>query len=810
MTAVAALSFGGLITSCTKDTDFSGGATRSNQDVQKTYEEAFLTTFGRPVEGLDWGFGLNTTASTRAMTRTLQPSHNFSNDIPSKPTTNEMAATNFKENVDGIDPYPNGGYAIGTSYITGSIDVNIWGGGETEDNGWQKSGGVVYLSGTCNMSGKSVYICDNTIIYIVKGAQVTLDNGFQGNCKVYIAEGAKLTINNSIGTGNVSYYIKGGSFEAKNNLVVNGGKEFFVEDGNVKVGGLMQIQNATYYAKNTPLSIDGYLDLVNGDNPALFYNEGGTITCENELKNNSSKYYSSGNSKFKEIEGNGISVIYNAGSATMESEGIIRVTNSNGDGTNGSVLINDGTLKGTYLGTEGSSFFQNNGTTTISGGTETENGRTVINSNNNTWVNNNQYITEYFEYTAGSSEVINNCNLTVNEDFYMNISDGSGDFKIDSNGGVLTKNFYGGGTINGATAGPFKITMGARSVFKVTNDCYLDATAAGIATYGYGFQGVGVGENNAAVLDAKYVKNHGNPGHGYVAYSGNLYISAESHFAQGTADASDGASYIIFKDGCSVKNIYAPGFEDGKPSIKISPTSCNPGFNGDVTPPGPGVDPDASEVIVIAEDLSTYISSDGKELADFDFNDVVFEVRKGNGMVHIKLLAAGGTLPLTVGGEAGETELDQGGNEVLKYEVHRRFKVSTGTMVNTNSTTSGATRDPVEFDIPYPDGVTSASTIYAIANAIPIRVYRTDLNTNSQGWIEIQKAEEVSSSATRITASKLCVDKTYIWCDERVHIDNEFPYTDAYGNNKGSRFRMYLSGELKNYWWKETTTVESD
>ena len=74
------------------------------------------------------------------------------------------------------------------------------------------------------------------------------------------------------------------------------------------------------------------------------------------------------------------------------------------------------------------------------------------------------------------------------------------------------------------------------------------------------------------------------------------------------------------------------------------------------------VDPDASEVMVVAEDLSTYISSDGKELADFDFNDVVFEVSKGNNsMVHIKLLAAGGTLPLTVGGnKKAETELDQG------------------------------------------------------------------------------------------------------------------------------------------------------
>lgn len=797
MTAVAALTFGGLMTSCTHDVDGSGSSGDVAKNAQESYEQAFLNTFGRPVDGFDWGFGSgnnSTAASTRGMTRTLQPSHNFSNDIPSKPTTNEMAATNFMEAHPSTVSYYNDinggdGFAGGQScYINANVKkVNIWNGTAT-----------IYVEGECT-SFESFYLGDNSNIYLCKNSKLTLDNGFQGNCKVYIAEGAKLTINNNIGTGNVSYYIKGGSFEAKSNLVVNGGKEFFIEDGNVKVGGLMQIQNAIYYAKNTPLSIDGYLDLVNGDNPALFYNEGGTITCENELKNNSSKYYSSGNSKFKEIEGNGISVIYNAGSATMESEGIIRVTNSNGDGTNGSVLINDGSLKGTYFGTEGSSFFQNNGTTTISGGTETENGRTVINSNNNTWVNNNQYVTEYFEYTAGSSEVINNCNLTVNEDFYMNISDGSGDFKIDSNGGVLTKNFYGGGTINGATAGPFKITMGARSVFKVTNDCYLDATAAGIATYGYGFQGVGVGENNAAVLDAKYVKNHGNPGHGYVAYSGNLYVSAESHFAQGTAGATDGSSYIIFKDGCSEKNIYAPGFEDGKPSIKINQTTCNPGFNGDVTPP---VTPVTDKVRVIAEDLSTL---DGK--ADFDFNDVVFDVELlSSGMVKIYLQAAGGTLPLTVGDPTTELQSptmemqkDSQGNdmeEVMKYEVHRLFKVATTTMVNTNAA-GGANRDAVSFEIANPS---SFNDVKEIANAIPIRVYK------GGQWIELAKAVPVTGNAT-ITASKLAVDGTFGWCAERQPLENDsrYQYTDNAGNNLGSRFRMYLQGELEGKWWLSTT-----
>lgn len=94
----------------------------------------------------------------------------------------------------------------------------------------------------------------------------------------------------------------------------------------------------------------------------------------------------------------------------MTSTGNIRVTNNN------SVLINDGDLVGFYLGTEGSAHFQNNGTATISG-------MTLVNSNNNTWVNNGTYQTKYFNYNAGSSDVINNCRMIVKEDFNINLGD---------------------------------------------------------------------------------------------------------------------------------------------------------------------------------------------------------------------------------------------------------------------------------------------------------------------------------------------------------------------------------------------------
>ena len=61
MTGMAAVVFGGLFTSCSHDIE-DGGSTQ--EQIQKTYEKAFVTRFGQPVADLDWGFG-STQANTR-------------------------------------------------------------------------------------------------------------------------------------------------------------------------------------------------------------------------------------------------------------------------------------------------------------------------------------------------------------------------------------------------------------------------------------------------------------------------------------------------------------------------------------------------------------------------------------------------------------------------------------------------------------------------------------------------------------------------------------------------------------------------
>ena len=96
---------------------------------------------------------------------------------------------------------------------------------------------------------------------------------------------------------------------------------------------------------------------------------------------------------------------------------------------------------------------------------------------------------------------------------------------------------------------------------------------------------------------------------------------------------------------------------------------------------------------IMAEDLTPNSSS------DWDFNDVVFDFGfEGNAAV-IKLQAAGGTLPLTIGGSPkadnpNEPILDENGNVANGQEVHGLFGLNnTSTMINTGA---GATLDPVK------------------------------------------------------------------------------------------------------------------
>ena len=146
--------------------------------------------------------------------------------------------------------------------------------------------------------------------------------------------------------------------------------------------------------------------------------------------------------------------------------------------------------------------------------------------------------------------------------------------------------------------------------------------------------------------------------------------------------------------------------------------------------PGTGVNPPADKLRIMAEDLSA------KEGTDFDFNDVVIDVEIVDGRANCVLQAAGGTLPLRIGG-------------IDALEVHSMFNVDVTTMVNTGI---GERLEPVNFAI---EGINNAADI-------TLEVYK-----NGE-WMEMEARQGVP-------AAKIAVNQDVQWCSERESILKRYP-----------------------------------
>ena len=499
-----------------------------------------------------------------------------------------------------------------------------------------------------------------------------------------------------------------------------------------------------YLLEGATLKI-GQVSAENLIGAAIYIAEGATLTTDYPLLLNSGiDVYNHGTINVKDLQVNTNSILYNSG--TVKATGTISAESNSSNGDQ-STIVNNGTIECKDVVVNAGAVL-NILEWTVSGTTK-------INSNNSGWINNGQWTTKDYAYIGGSENVINNCYLWVTNDFEMNISSVKGSFKINSEGGVLAQNFYGGrDSSTDAISGPFKIEMAENAVFVVENDAQLEASRDD--DKGFGIFGPASGEY--AVFQAKNIVR--NPylasinSHGAVAYGGNLYVSAETHFKQGYDSDGTGTytprSFIIEKPGFSIdNNIYGEGFNSGKPNINIPETPCSPGFKGG-----------NPLYRVIAEDLSA------SEAGDFDFNDVVFDVVKAEGgKTTLKLICAGGILPLRV----------RGANESEGREVHEVFGDTTPMLENhpMYNTQAGPTVSEKEFTV---DG--TYTTPAEIKNII-IEVYKDGQ------WMELYATQGKA-------ACKILVDDTFKPVTERKNI------ADENGN-----FTDYVQGKFVNdFWWK--------
>lgn len=629
--ALPALALIGLTTACSHDTiDYSTIV----DSKLKAYQEVFTDAFGAIDRQQTWGFGTADSVAGARMTRAVSDYSTSKGSLTSTfqfPT--DCPSSKFLSAVPGnVGRYPtifNANVGTGGRYY---IDY------ATKKVNMYFLPGTIYVKGTCDLSARPCFeVVQGTEIYLIEGSVLKLNeqDAYRLKAKVYIAPGARLE------------------------------------------------------------------------------------TTQRLKFDNNSAVYNHGTIEARSFEVNGTSILYNTGTLKITRD--IYVANLN------SAIVNDGTIvsgseasRTGKLDVHGSGHVQNNAEWTVYG-------NTFISSSDNSWVNNGKYITDYFTYTGGSRNVINNCLLTVNENFCINTNQGSTNaFQMDGNAGVVAKNFYGGGFTRqqtngdgaGYNSGPYKITMGQKSVFKVLETATLSGGNAG-----YGFFGpTGVSADKYAVFEAKHIvqgtllwKN--------VTYSGGIYVVAEDHFRT-SQDQWNKNSYVTFTNGCSAANIYASSPDDeystGKPTLSISQTPCSPGFSGGSTTPEEipiedGVTTeDRVTVVTTTQQLEkTELVQQGRVFCedlgritsnDLDFNDAVFDayvyritpltktvVREDGKQVTdetvsgtpyyrtaIVLLAAGGTLQLTVAG----------------FEVHEALGSNTATLINTAISDEEAAGNP--------------------------------------------------------------------------------------------------------------------
>lgn len=232
LTSAAALAFCGLFTSCTHDFDNDGGSAAQNS-VMKTYEQAFITAFGQPDPNQEWGFGVTTQASTRALTRGYTPSYDyyhFPGDADDNKFLSELPDNNIQKGANFSD---------GVGYVDNTVkQVNVWNG---------SADSKVYIVGYCDFTqdGASFYVGPNSEVYLLEGSTLKLTSGqagnLQGNCKYYIASSAKLETSGDLPLNNGMKIYNHGTIEAAS--ISPNNNSVLYNKGYISVSGRISVEN---------------------------------------------------------------------------------------------------------------------------------------------------------------------------------------------------------------------------------------------------------------------------------------------------------------------------------------------------------------------------------------------------------------------------------------------------------------------------------------------------------------------------------------------------------------------------------------
>ena len=252
----------------------------------------------------------------------------------------------------------------------------------------------------------------------------------------------------------------------------------------------------------------------------------------------------------------------------------------------------------------------------------------------------------------------------------------------------------------------------------------------------------------------------------YEAWNGNNYQGGWNFSLDGNLNEDQVKAAIGQVNGRDIQNIDIKGYlygdkhcaGDGNYTdwiVRISPAKVKSEY----------------DIRVIAEDLNASATTD-KVNSDWDFNDVVFDVKfldtpevvdGENCNVKIRVVAAGGTYPLYVGGQ----------------EVHALFGQNTNVMINTQAT-HGKHYETTDLPIFYIYDANAKST-----NGKSIKV-EVDMGNGP-----IEMTAEVGKPA-----AKIGVSPNFTYCLERVDITTQYP-----------KFQQWVTTNTPTTgWWDNTIT----
>ena len=783
-----ALFAGAFVVGCAeKESDFVPLA----EQKAKAFEEVFKEVYGEIDPYQRWGFtdhmvlanGDSVEATVideipvKALTRGDQMPKAFSrvNPMPTPPTFRDTYPVSNKPTVsssyknklaDAITAgakyakeyqnYQKGDIIyINTEYQRLNYPQN------TEDLTVYVDGNVTFCGGT-NQNGNGTTFC------VTENSTLTL-GAVSNNLTVYLAPGATLDIRKGL-TENVKSW---NPYESE--IVENGNNSFSFQNSHAAIymsnGSKVMATDLTLIAGAKLLNNGGTIEASNLtlDQEATLWNEGSiTVTNTLTLTNTSSSLY---NAAYKSISAGKIDLInndallYNAG--TVTSSGAITLHNSNAE------VINNATMSC-------ASYSQAAGGKTHNVGTMTVTGKTELTNENSKWQNDGHWTCGSFDVDNSSDKNFNNCLLTVNGQFHLN----RGTFVLNANASVVCNSFEWVNTSD--------FYMGGKSILLVNGNLHTSNYDSG-----YGFRGYG---DDYAIIQAQAITHDGNEQF-RMSYFGKLYIATDNHFALWYKDTSHqqpsyyAESSVMFQ------------FRRQSCPVTITSSNCSPGASGTHSY-GDGSKENTWNTET--EEWDQVTSQSGRVFCedlgasareDLDYNDVVFDViiwkhtrtvqpmkstttwtttdgREDPGSrttstpvtngsptitiayyAQIQLLAAGGTLPLTVAGK----------------EVHNAFGVGVTTMVNTrdgNSTAFGSyvDKEPVYIGDTYKNVTFNGQTYnlqliqnISLARNVPIVVNYSGKQVNELG-VEVGKAPR-----------KLFVPFGTKWASERKPLNLAYP-----------------------------------